>query len=106
MQRACFLLRVKPDRLEEYKRHHKSVDAEMLQALSEVGIRNYSLFLRDDGLLVGYFESENPRESLRLVSETEANARWQDKMNPFFESGSGDMNKGSLGWLDAVFWHR
>ena len=53
MQRACFLLRVKPDRLEEYKRHHKSVDTEMLTALSEAGIRNYSLFLRDDGLLVG-----------------------------------------------------
>ena len=103
MQRACFLLQVKSDRLDEYKRHHRNVDAELLEALSQAGIRNYSLFLRDDGLLIGYFEAEDPKESLRKVGETEANARWQEKMNSFFESGSGDLEKGGLEWVDRIF---
>ena len=104
MKRACFLLNVRPDRLDEYKKRHQAVDPEMLHALSDAGIRNYSLFLRGDGLLVGYFEAEDPKESLRKVGETEANARWQEKMKSFFVSGSGDMEKGALEWLEQVFY--
>lgn len=104
MKHACFLLNVRTDRLDEYKKHHQAVDPEMLAALSDAGISNYSIFLRDDGLLVGYFEAEDPKESLRKVGETEANARWQEKMSPFFESGSGDLEKGALTWLDQVFY--
>src|SRR5579871_2281884 len=46
MQRICFLLQVKPDRLEEYKERHKSVWPEMRAALSATGWHNYSLFRR------------------------------------------------------------
>ncbi|MEZ4663650.1 MAG: L-rhamnose mutarotase [Caldilineaceae bacterium] len=56
MQRACFLLKVKPERLDEYKERHQNVWPDMLAALSETGWHNYS-FLREDGLLVGYFET-------------------------------------------------
>lgn len=50
-QRICFCLQVKTDRLEEYKARHQAVWPEMLEALRAEGWRNYSLFLRDDGLL-------------------------------------------------------
>ena len=59
MGRVCFLLRVRADRLNEYRARHREVWPEMLEALSETGWQNYSLFLRDDGLLVGYLECEN-----------------------------------------------
>jgi L-rhamnose mutarotase len=59
MQRVCFVLQVKPERLEEYKTRHRSVWPEMEAALRETGWGNYSLFLRDDGLLVGYLETGN-----------------------------------------------
>ena len=59
MQRICFVLQVKPERLEEYKARHRTVWPEMLSALRETGWTNYSLFLRDDGLLVGYLETED-----------------------------------------------
>jgi len=52
MQRICFVLHVKPERLEEYKARHRSVWPDMLAALRETGWNNYSLFLREDGLLV------------------------------------------------------
>ena len=59
MQRICFVLQLKPERLEEYKERHRQVWPEMQAALRETGWRNYSLFLRDDGLLVGYREMED-----------------------------------------------
>ena len=59
MERVCFLLRVRPERLDEYRERHRAVWPEMLDALREAGWRNYSLFLRDDGLLVGYLETED-----------------------------------------------
>ena len=57
LQRVCFLLNVRPDKLEEYKARHREVWPDMIRALRESGWRNYSLFLRPDGLLVGYLET-------------------------------------------------
>lgn len=86
MKRVGFLLRVKPDKLEAYKEHHKNVWPEMLAALSESGWHNYSLFLRPDGLLFGYFETPHSLEHAQaLMEKTEVNARWQKFMAPYFE---------------------
>lgn len=81
----CFLLRVKADRLDEYRARHRAVWEPMLAALRESGWRNYSLFLRQDGLLVGYLECENFSASQHAMEQTEINARWQSEMAPFFE---------------------
>ena len=59
VERVCFLLRVRPDRLDEYRARHRAVWPEMLDALRATGWGNYSLFLADDGLLVGYLETED-----------------------------------------------
>jgi L-rhamnose mutarotase len=59
MQRVCFLLKVRADRLDAYRERHAAVWREMLDALSATGWHNYSLFLREDGLLVGYLETED-----------------------------------------------
>lgn len=85
MERVCFLLRVKPDRLDEYRARHRAVWEPMLAALRESGWRNYSLFLRPDGLLVGYLECENFSAAQHAMEQTGINARWQSEMAPFFE---------------------
>jgi L-rhamnose mutarotase len=87
MKRVGFLLKVKQEKFAEYIRHHERVWPEMLQALRESGWRNYSLFIREDGLLFGYFETE---ESLAAAQAKmvgrEINTRWQEFMAPYFES--------------------
>jgi L-rhamnose mutarotase len=88
-KRVCFLLKVKKDRLEEYKIRHKAVWPEMLRALHEAGWNNYSLFLRDDGLLIGYVETPNFEEALQKMAATEINRKWQTEMAEFFEGGPG-----------------
>ena len=84
MERVCFLLKVRKERLDEYKQRHQSVWAEMRQALHETGWTNYSLYLRDDGLLVGYLETPDFDAALRGMAAQEVNARWQREMAPFF----------------------
>jgi L-rhamnose mutarotase len=87
MKRIGFVLKVKQDKLEEYKRHHEQVWPEMLQALRDAGWHNYSLFVRDDGLLFGYFETPDSLQTAQaLMAETKVNTRWQEFMAPFFES--------------------
>jgi len=84
MERVCFLLRVRPDRLQEYKARHRAVWPEMREALSSTGWGNYSLFLRPDGLLIGYVESDDLAAAQAAMDTTDVNARWQAEMGPFF----------------------
>ncbi|MCY7402726.1 MAG: L-rhamnose mutarotase [Nocardioides sp.] len=85
MQRVCFTLQVRPDRMTEYAERHAAVWPEMLHALHETGWHNYSLFLRDDGLLVGYVETPDIDAARAGMNATDVNARWQAEMDPFFE---------------------
>jgi L-rhamnose mutarotase len=87
--RICFVLQVKKDRLEEYKQRHQAVWPEMLEALRETGWHNYSLFLREDGLLVGYLETPDFGQALAGMAAREVNARWQREMADFFEDPQG-----------------
>jgi L-rhamnose mutarotase len=103
MERVCFLLRVRPDRLEAYKARHRAVWPEMLDALRATGWRNYSLFLDADGLLVGYLETEDFERAVAAMEETEVNARWQAEMAEFFELPSGERPDTGLRRLEEVF---
>ncbi len=103
MERVCFLLKVKPDRLEEYKHRHESVWPEMCQALRETGWRNYSLFLRADGLLVGYLETDDFAAALRGMATREVNERWQREMAPFVEALDGRRPDEGMLRLEEVF---
>lgn len=89
MERVCFLLRVKPERLDEYRERHRAVWEPMLEALRDTGWHNYSLFLRADGLLVGYVECEDYEAAQRAMERTDVNARWQADMASFFELPAG-----------------
>ncbi len=89
MKRVGFLLKVKEDKIPEYKERHKAVWTEMLEALRRSGWHNYTLFLREDGLLFGYFEApESLEAALAAMSREEVNTRWQEYMKDFFEAAS------------------
>ena len=86
MERVCFQVRVRADRLDEYRERHQAVWPEMLAALREAGWSNYSLFLRPDGLLIGYLETADFEAAKRAMEETDVNARWQAEMAPLFDA--------------------
>ena len=103
MERVCFLLRVRADRLDEYRTRHREVWPEMLEALRATGWRNYSLFLRQDGLLVGYLETDDFASAVAGMEATEVNARWQAEMAPFFELPGDARPDTGLERLEEVF---
>jgi len=102
-QRICFCLQVKRDRLDEYKQRHQNVWPEMRAALSATGWHNYSLFLREDGLLIGYLETDDFDEARRRMAETEVNRRWQSEMAGFFEGIPGLKADEKMAVLPEVF---
>jgi L-rhamnose mutarotase len=83
MERVCWTMRVRPEKLEEYKARHRAVWPEMLDALRETGWGNYSLFLTDDGLLIGYLETQDFAAAQAAMEERDVNARWQAEMAEF-----------------------
>lgn len=105
MKRIGFLLKVKPGLIDEYKAHHRAVWPEMLDALRRHGWHNYSLFLRPDGQLFGYFETPESFEAAQAGMAAEAvNARWQEFMAPFFESVDGAHADRIMEVLEPVFY--
>ena len=85
MPRVCFTLEVRPDRMAEYAERHAAVWPEMLRALHDTGWHDYSLFLREDGLLVGYLVTDDIAAAQAGMARTDVNARWQAEMAEFFE---------------------
>ena len=102
MQRVCFSLQIKEDRVAAYLQAH-DVWPEMRAAIAAAGIRNYSMFIDEaTGQAVGYFEADDPEASLARVGATEVSARWQVGMNEFIVGG-GDLQTGGITWLKQYF---
>ncbi len=103
MARYCFLLRVRPELLDEYKERHRAVWPEMLHALRDTGWRNYSIFARPDGLIVGYVEADDLAAAQRAMAGTAANARWQAEMSRYFVGLEGRGPDESFELLEPIF---
>jgi L-rhamnose mutarotase len=94
-QRTAFVLRVKPDRIDDYVEAHRAVWPDMLQALRDAGIRNYSIF-RDGTQVFGYFESDDLEQAAAYLADQEVCARWQDAMAELLEERVPDAGPPAL----------
>ena len=94
-QRSAFVLRVRPDKIDEYVVAHRSVWPEMLRALRDAGIRNYSIF-RDGNQVFGYFESDDLERAGAYLAAQEVCARWQDAMAELLEERVPDAGPPAL----------
>jgi L-rhamnose mutarotase len=104
VKRIAFLLKVREEKIDEYVKHHEAVWPDMLDALRRTGWQNYSLFMREDGLLFGYFETpESFQSALDGMAREEVNARWQEFMAPYFEGLGGANADESMIELKEVF---
>jgi L-rhamnose mutarotase len=89
MKRIGFQFKVRSDRLAEYQARHKTVWPEMLAALRETGWHNYTLFLRPDGWIFGYFETDESLQAAQAkMAAKEINTRWQESMSQFVDSNA------------------
>ena len=94
-QRSAFVLRVRPDTIDEYVEAHRNVWPEMLAALRDAGIRNYTIF-RSGNEMFGYFESDDLQAAAAHMEAQEVNSRWQDAMAGLLEERVPDAGPSTL----------
>lgn len=82
--RVCFRLQVRPELLDEYLERHSPVWPEMLAEIAAAGRRNYSLFLGDAGVLIGYYETDDDAAAQAYLANSEVATRWEAQMSRFF----------------------
>ena len=104
MKRVGFLLKVRENMIEDYKKHHQNVWPEMKAALTRNGWHNYSLFMRPDGLLFGYLEaSESLQSSIKGMQKEEISRAWGEFMAPYFEIPEGSAPDQMMFEIEEVF---
>ena len=86
---------MRPDRIDEYVAAHRNVWPEMLDALRDAGIRNYSIF-RDGNQVFGYFETDDVAATEEYLAAREVSGRWQEAMADLLEERVPDGGPPSL----------
>lgn len=83
MQRYGSVLKVREEKLEEYKRLHEAVWPEVARMIAECNIRNYSIFYRD-GYLFGYFEyvGEDYEADMAKMAADPVTQQWWECCKP------------------------
>ena len=103
MQRVAFRLRVKEEKLDEYKRLHREVWPELLADMRAASIRNYSIFARGPELF-GYLECDDWDAALAALARSDANRRWQERMKEYLATPVDPDQAEPLELLEEVFY--
>lgn len=88
MDHICFTMRVDPAHLERYERMHREAWPELLTALGDAGWRNYGLFLRADGFLIGHLEADDWPTARAAMDAAEVSPRWSAEMDQLVVPGT------------------
>ncbi len=104
MQRIAMVIRVKPEKLDEYKRLHADAWPAVLAALRRANVGNYSIFLRDHTLF-GYLEyhGDDYEVDMARVAEDEATQRWWQLTDPCQERWPGATEGEWWSLMEEVF---
>lgn len=84
--RICFHLRVKAERIEEYKRLHRAVCPEMLAELKIAGVRDYSIWMWRDGHEFGVLECDDWSATRAYLARSAVAQRWEAFMRDYLET--------------------
>ena len=77
MSNYAWVLEVRPGYEDEYKKRHDEIWPEMVQMLSDAGLRNYNIF-RHGLTLFGYFETDDLKKSRESVIHEIEKLNWEN----------------------------
>lgn len=89
LRRYAFILRLREGAAEAYEEAHRAVWPEMLELLKNAGVHEYSIYRRDE-LLVLTLRAVDFESTWRQIENHPVNLRWQRTMAPLF-APSGDL---------------
>jgi len=102
MQRVAFVLRIRPELKEEYKKAHNNIWPELKKNMQYAGIKNYSIYFKKDGTLFGYYEVKDI-ESTNYKIDIEIGKKWEEYMKRFFIVGDTSSLAIKKEMLEEVF---
>lgn len=83
MQRFGEVIKVRPEKYEEYCRLHDNIWPEIVELLKKANLQNFTIFYRD-GYLFKYFEytGEDYESDMKMLNESEINRKWLSFTDP------------------------
>lgn len=86
MKRYGMLIKVRPEKLEEYKRLHADAWPGVLEIIKQCNIRNYSIYHKDD-MMFTYFEyvGDNFEADMAKMAADSTTQKWWDVCKPCLE---------------------
>jgi len=83
MERHGQLIKVRPEKLEEYKRLHANIWPGVAKMIEECNIRNYSIYQKD-GFLFAYFEyvGDDFAADMKKMAADPTTQKWWDVCMP------------------------
>lgn len=104
MQRVGFSFKIRPELKKEYKKAHDEIWPEMVDAMHEHGMKNYSIYFRKDGTLFAYLEVDGDfDEAMQGFSKLSVNERWQNHMDKYFVKEDESILGPEIEMLEEVF---
>ena len=84
MARYGFLFRIRPELKADFKKAHDEIWPQLVAAIREVGIHDYTHFYREDGIIFAVLEADNPTVSLALLAKKDIRTQWEKTMEKYF----------------------
>jgi L-rhamnose mutarotase len=102
VETLCFTFEIRPGTEAEYKKRHDEIWPDLLDAIKDAGIENYSLFRRGTQI-IGYAECHpDVAAAFAKLGATDVNARWSKSFEDVIVSLTDE--QGQLYRLEEV-WH-
>ena len=77
------VIRVYPDKIEEYKKLHASVWPDVLMKITQCNIRNYSIYLKDNQLFSNFeYIGDDFKADMDKMAADPVTQRWWDVCKP------------------------
>jgi len=98
------LIRIKPEKIEDYKKLHAEVWPEVLALLGKHHVKNYSIYLKNN-LLFGYLEyhGDDYTSDMKHVGEADVTKRWWKLTDPCQEAIEGAQEGEWWSTMEEVF---
>ena len=103
LKRYAFMLRLRPGAAEAYEKAHRAVWPEMLELLKSAGISEYSIYRRDE-LLILTLRTADFEATWSQIDDHPVNLRWQKAMAPFFAPPEGLRGGERFPMMEEVFY--
>ena len=104
MTRVGIQMKIREEKIEEYKEWHRKVWPELLDIFRQNSWKNFSIFMRPDGLIFLYVEvPETFAKAVEAIAGEEINTKWQEMMAPYFEILEGSRPDQAMMELEEIF---